>query len=148
MENFINAEFQVKKKDITDSFISQKYKAKDIDLVLSTMSEINDENIVLFGAEHEKNLTKMFKKHKKNIIGYDMTGINNVDMKFLKAIQEQHEAYEKEYESVVIFVYILVKNEFVAKSASMIMNMFSPVVPVYIIRNYAELKPKVKQFFV
>ena len=77
-----------------------------------------------------------------------MSQINNLDMKFLKAIQEQHESYEKEYEAVIHFVYIIVKNDFISKSASLIMKMFNPVVPVHIIRNYDELKPKVKEFFV
>ena len=148
MENFIDEEFKMKTKEITESYILQKYKAKNIDLVLSIMSEINDDNIVHFGVEHGKNLTSKFKKQKKSIIGYDMSQINNLDMKFLKAIQEQHESYEKEYEAVIHFVYIIVKNEFISKSASLIMKMFNPVVPVHIIRNYDELKPKVKEFFV
>lgn len=145
MQDIESSMSEGKKKDLTSSLESIKYKSNNFDLFIFRFTNIDSENVEVFCKQHSKILSSKFKKQKNIVIGYDFTTLETLDLKFLDIIQKQHEQFEEEYKSIVICVYCLVMNDILVNSANFILKMCEPVVPVFIGTDLRNVEASVKK---
>lgn len=135
-----------KSKELTHSLSMHKYKNEKIYLALCSFNDLKLENIKSFIKEHDKIIKSKYEKGIRIILGYDLSSLNNIDMKFLDTVVEQFQKYEREYKANVPCVFVYVKNEIVVNILNMVIKLYEPIVPLIITYNETDISDCVHKY--
>ena len=139
MLNIENVVTHKKSKEVTHSFNVHKYKNDKISVAVSSFEDLNLENIQSFVKEHQKIVTSKYEKGKQIILGYDLSFLSKIDMKFLDTVVDQFQKFEAEYKSNVRCVFVYVQNEIVVNILNVVIKMYELTVPLILTCNEEDI---------